>query len=269
MKIIVFKGGLGNQLYQYMYYKRFQSHCKDQMFYGYYPNKELSAHNGLEIEKWFDVVLPKSSFITNVIGLFAYYVSKILRKIRCNSRIINLNGNNSKALYHEGYWLKYEDYDKMPLFKKDLELDPININMLNRIKETNSVAIHIRRGDYMNPKVQNIYGGICTLEYYKKAIEKIEGNINNPHYFFFSDEPSFVEENFKLDNMIIVNNNKGEKSFFDMYLMSHCKYMVIANSTFSCWAAYLNKNVIDVICPKKWFAHGGLPDLYKEKWIRI
>ena len=66
--------------------------------------------------------------------------------------------------------------------------------------------------------------------------------------------------------MTIVNINKGDRSFFDMYLMAHAGNMILANSTFSCWAAYLNKNVKNVYCPSRWVNIEPKPNLIKADW---
>lgn len=269
MKIVTFKGGLGNQLYQYVFFKYLENKTPGHKIYGFYPSKDLSAHNGLEIEKWFDVHLPQASIIINMIGTIFYYLSKFVRKVGLKNNLINVNGYDIKPLYHEGYWLSCNHIIELPRFKTDINLDVENLKLLHTIKSTNSVAIHIRRGDYTNINVQQIYGGVCTLEYYQKAIEIIKNKVERPSFYFFSDDSQYVKDTFHLDNMFVVDNNVGEKSFFDLYLMSSCKYMIIANSTFSCWAAYLNNHVLDVICPHKWFANGILPDIYKENWIRI
>ena len=157
----------------------------------------------------------------------------------------------------------------MPIFKKDLHLDEINKSCLNRIKQTTSVAVHVRRGDYTNPKIQHIYGNIGTLDFYHRALDIIKAKFEKPHFFFFSDDPDYVNENFHEDNMEIINWNKGDKSFFDLYLMSHCKNMIIPNSTFSCWAAYLNKQNPIVICPKKWRNDKPTPPVILESWIKL
>jgi hypothetical protein len=141
----------------------------------------------------------------------------------------------------------------------------------NKILSTNSVSIHIRCGDYLSPKYISIYGGICTIEYYKRAISYILQTVDNPVFFIFSDDIEWTKDNITINNAIFVSNNKGINSFLDMYLMSICKHNIIANSSFSWWGAYLNKNKNKkVIMPNRWF-NSKLPDpnVFDSKWIKL
>ncbi|WP_418663834.1 alpha-1,2-fucosyltransferase, partial [Bacteroides sp.] len=87
--------------------------------------------------------------------------------------------------------------------------------------------------------------------------------------FFFSDNVDYVNEYFDDVEKTVISWNKGERSFFDMYLMAHGKNMIIANSTFSCWAAYLNKNNPIVICPQIWRNDRPSPPVVLDNWITI
>ena len=100
------------------------------------------------------------------------------------------------------------------------------------------------------------------------TINDIEKNIDNPHYIFFSDDPDYVKSYYSFANMTVVDWNKGEKSIFDMYLMSQCKFMILANSTFSYWAARFNKKAEIICCPNKW-TNDNEPDIILDNWIKI
>ena len=104
------------------------------------------------------------------------------------------------------------------------------------------------------------------IAYYKKAIAEINKSIENPVFFFFSDDKKYVEETFDVPNKVIVTCNKGKRSFFDMYLMAHCKNMIVANSTFSWWAAYLNTRAEKIYCPIRWNNIKPYPNLILEGW---
>ncbi|MCY1132667.1 hypothetical protein OWT79_02885 [Bacteroides fragilis] len=79
MKIVTFQGGLGNQLFQYVFYLWLDMRCDKDNIYGYYPKKGLRAHNGLEIEKVFEVKLPNSSLSTDLIVKSIKLINKILK----------------------------------------------------------------------------------------------------------------------------------------------------------------------------------------------
>ena len=107
-------------------------------------------------------------------------------------------------------------------------------------------------GDYMN---LSMYQGICTEEYYTKAVEFIKQNVTSPHFYIFSNDIVWSKtfaESLNID-YTIVDHNTGTNSYQDMYLMSQCKHNIIANSSFSWWGAYLNVNRNKlVVAPKGW-----------------
>jgi hypothetical protein len=122
---------------------------------------------------------------------------------------------------------------------------------MENIKASNSVAIHIRFFDDPDMASKNN----ISINYYRSAINHINSNIENPKYFLFSDNPEYALAKLKhglnldIKNTILISNNKGdEHSYADLWLMSHCQHFIIANSTFSWWAAWLangaNKMVI-------------------------
>ncbi|MBQ7562399.1 MAG: alpha-1,2-fucosyltransferase [Lachnospiraceae bacterium] len=123
--------------------------------------------------------------------------------------------------------------------------DEQNLSLKYEILSTNSVSIHVRRGDYVTT-YRDMFKTL-SREYYEKAIRMICEQTglsgDSLRFFIFSDDPGFVEAEFGyIDNKKIVANNTGEQSFRDMQLMSLCRHNIIANSTFSQWAALLNEN---------------------------
>lgn len=138
------------------------------------------------------------------------------------------------------------------------------------MEKTNSVFIHVRRGDYLKDRNIDIFGNVCTKDYYEKAFAEIESKIEDPQYFIFSNDIEWIEANFNIPNAHIVSWNQGADSYLDLYLMCHCKNAIIANSTFSYWGAYLvtDKNV--VVYPKKWYNSGvEAPDIAPSNWIGL
>jgi hypothetical protein len=142
---------------------------------------------------------------------------------------------------------------------------------LNLIYNKNSVAIHVRRGDYLNdPKVRYIHG-ILGDDYYKKSIIYIKKKVKNPFFFIFSDDIKLVKKTFSFfdDKKYIFIDTKS--SINDLYLMSNCKHFIIANSSFSWWGAWLSKNKRKIVCaPKRWLrARISTPDIIPESWIKL
>ncbi|MDO8664746.1 MAG: alpha-1,2-fucosyltransferase [Candidatus Liptonbacteria bacterium] len=142
------------------------------------------------------------------------------------------------------------------------------------IKNKNSVSLHVRRGDYVKfEKVKKMVGD-TNLSYYAATVSYIAERVNAPHFFVFSDDIEWCEENLKISFPVTYLDEKtaGPKNAYHLELMSLCKHNIIANSAFSWWGAWLNKNPEKiVVAQKKWYAT-TLPheeDIVPEAWIRI
>lgn len=136
--------------------------------------------------------------------------------------------------------------------------------------DLNAVSLHIRRGDYLEPKHWENTGSVCQLPYYQNAIAAIKKQLANPVFYVFSDDLAWVRENLPLDNAVYIDWNKGNDSWQDMMLMSHCRHHIICNSTFSWWGAWLDSHKDKtVIVPERWFRHTETPYIYPEGWIKV
>ncbi len=145
--------------------------------------------------------------------------------------------------------------------------------VLGNIKSSESVSIHFRRTDYINNKKFFHYHGVCSPDYYRRAICLIAGKIKAPVFFIFSDDLTWVRRNLKIKYPnFLVDLNLKDKDYEDLRLMSMCRHHIIANSSFSWWGAWLNgnKNKI-VISPKSWFKDNTIntEDLIPSSWKRI
>lgn len=268
MKIVTFKGGLGNQIFQYAFYLYLKNIYKGKI-YGFYNSIWLSDHSGLEIGKVFDIELPKATIISNIIVFLVRFLNIFNKKnfFFCNDKFWNIN-----AIYFDGYWqdkkflLESNNWIKF----KDIKIDK-NINeVLQKILNTNSISIHVRRGDYLEKRSHTSYANLYELKYYEKAIEKIQKYFNNPSYFIFSDDINWVKKNLIIKNATYVSSPFSKQSHLDIYLMSKCKSNIIANSSFSYWAAFLGLNEKIVIYPSNWFSSGERsPNIFKNNWICI
>jgi hypothetical protein len=285
MKIIRFLGGLGNQMFQYACYKALDKK---------YPDVKVdlnsfsfdTAHNGYELEDVFDLTMNKvSPFIG---GIYDIKNRKwIYRKIR---RVLSLKKHHkteqkdftydpsifsdSKSRYYSGFW-QNEGYfiSIADEIRKDFEFRPLtdkqNASILDKIKQTNSVGVHIRRGDYVNHPT---FGGICGKTYYQEAIQLIKSNTDAAQFFIFSNDIDWCVENLDIKGCDFISWNKGAHSYIDMQLMSACKHNIIANSSFSWWAAWLNSNPDKIVIgPKKWLQDDqyDTSTLLPSDWIKV
>lgn len=262
MRAVVFlSGGLGNQMFQYALYASLKEQAYNvKVDIGLLKNDR--QHNGYELDKVFnmhaksdpfDIFLVRCMYYINIwnpnilINLIKYFL-KLLRIIFISDKTQNFKGiKNDNIVYFCGYFQSAKYFSNLKnvysIFKFQEEtISKQSKEILSLITHTNSISIHIRRGDYISENNKNLYGGICTTEYYQKAIDIMCSKVTNPHFFIFSNDIEWCEKNIYLPHVFYVNCNKGEDSWQDMYLMSKCKHNIIANSTFSWWGAYLNKH---------------------------
>lgn len=177
-----------------------------------------------------------------------------------------------KDWYIEGYFQSekyFKDIEK--IIRKDFNIIiPAawkNIDMMKKIQESNSIGIHIRRGDFIN----NQNHGLCSLEYYKRAVKHMEENVSNPVFFYFSDDIEWVKENLwnTWTQSYFVDFNNADTNYEDLRLMSLCKHNITANSSFSWWWAWLNNNKEKiVIVPEKWSLADN-EDRIPFSWIKM
>jgi hypothetical protein len=131
----------------------------------------------------------------------------------------------------------------------------------------------VRRGDYVSNSVTTDFHGLCDIQYYKHAIEKINLEIPNPTFYIFSDDKGYVKEIFQEQkNIVFIEHIPFD--FEELLLMSYCKHNIIANSSFSWWGAWLNTNINKiVIAPRRWFANNSMNqqtmDLLPKTWEKL
>ncbi|MEK7607398.1 MAG: alpha-1,2-fucosyltransferase [Patescibacteria group bacterium] len=181
--------------------------------------------------------------------------------------------------YYDGYWQteKYFKHIEDEIRTEITSQKPLSLQnkaILEEIKKVNAVSLHVRRGDYVTDPVAVVHHGVCSPEYYKKAIAYIEKNVSNPHFFIFSDDFQWSVENFKsLKHPIVCVRGNEASDYEDLALIRECKHHIISNSSFGWWGAWLNpsKNKI-VIGPKKWFKgldKVDISDIFPSNWIKF
>lgn len=185
-----------------------------------------------------------------------------------------------KDLYLNGYFFSekfFVNYREQIL--KEFTLKPEYrteeyIKMENKIKkDINSVSMHIRRGDFITNKFAAKHHGILGQDYYKKALNTISEFHKSLYIYVFSDDIDWVKKNFKF---LPKNTNFVSKYKFnsaqEMILMSLCRNNIIANSSFSWWGAWLNKNNKKiVIAPRKYYkdVFTITKDVVPKPWIKV
>ncbi len=284
--IVRLTGGLGNQLHQYSYGLIIANKINakiyiDKEFLEIYSKKLNITFRNIAINKFeVDHEIYKSflsnHYVLNTIKrikLLSYLLSIFKTKIlfqRHNIETLNLSKYN--LIYLNGIIGSYVDYEKnISNIRNILKISP-NFNKLseyvfNSIPDKNSVSIHIRRTDYL--KIDSIHE-VLEMSYYKQAINYIKSKIENPIFYVFSDDQKFIENLFIGDDINILTHPFDDKEIFDFVAISHCQHNIIANSTFSWWAAFLKKNKDGiVIAPSKNLKNSklNLKENYPPEWI--
>lgn len=294
-KIIVkLNGGLGNQMFQYAFARAVS--IKTGIPFeldatGYENQNPLNTKRAYELSCFkTKVILSESSKVKKhktFYNLLCKIFSRLGIKLKNSSYYIEhdftyqqeINDLTiNREVYFEGYWQSYKYFESIRTtllkeFTCNEELDEQNKNILNSIYASNSISLHIRRGDYVsNPKAKAVHG-VCELEYYQEAIKYMQEHNQSSKiiWYVFSDDIEWVKSNLSIENAVYINNNKGIAAYKDIVLMSKCKHNVIANSSFSWWGAWLNDNPSKiVVAPTKWFAIAkDTQDLLPSEWVKL
>lgn len=284
-------GGLGNQMFQYAVGRHLADRLRvplklDLTEFEHYSLRRFSLdHFNIRAE----ILTEKESERLQGIAPDKSPLSKILDKFGCIRSYTFLKEASFRyderiekvypPIYLNGYW-QSELYfpDAASVLRKDFSLrekiDSVNSEFAKLIDgSTGAVSLHVRRGDYVKNPQTFLYHGVCSLEYYHRAVDYIAKFISNPHFFIFSDDLDWVMENIVLDYpMTLVNANGPDSGFLDLDLMRRCRHHIIANSSFSWWGAWLgNSPCKTVVAPSVWFNDVSIDtrDLIPAGWIKL
>lgn len=164
-----------------------------------------------------------------------------------------------KSFIFEQFIFRNVAYDDMHLF-------------LEKLNQQKTVALHIRLGDYLQLSANSIMAPF-DLAYYKRAIEYIQKQVDDPVFLVFSDQILLAKQLLTIEaNLLFVDASISKSADEDFVLMQSCQHQIITNSTFSWWAAYLNqKSGKIMVAPQKWYKDhfGDATHLYPDNWVVI
>jgi hypothetical protein len=288
-KVIYVVGGLGSQMMAYSLYlamrKRNQNVSCD---FSWYDSNH--CHNGAELNKLFGIDE------TRITGISSYFLFRSPLHLRIISKICTIanivkyhNASDLKYNYDETVfdntktfalivyyqcWTSWRYFAGVENEIKDVfifpEINDPNLEEIeSNIRNSNSVSIHVRRGDYNN---SDSLKNLTPLQYFEDAINVIRRKVDNPKFFVFSDDIEWCKNNFTSKDIIFVSKY-NYSNYIDMQLMSLCKHNILSNSSFSGWAAFLNRNNEKiVISPEVWSNYETgveLKDMNMPEWIKI
>ena len=278
MRLIKMIGGLGNQMFIYAFYlqmrKRFPGTRIDLSDMRHYH-----AHNGYELDRVFGISDREFCIAKPLKKVLEFLFFKVILERKQNLETMEAFTKSYaypflyfKGFYQSERFFKDVEDEVRQAFAFDMSKANAESQTLARQIQENphAVSLHVRRGDYMEPKFYKRYGTVCSQAYFQRAVEMMLAQVPQAHFYIFSDDVEWVQQNLRLPRATVVSCNRGADSWLDMMLMSLCRHNIICNSTFSWWGAWLNANPEKrVIAPSRWLADTDMPYIIPETWIKV
>ncbi len=286
------KGGLGNQLFSFAAARRLAlfndaelviddmtGFSRDHVYQRFYQLNNFNIHcrKATPAECLYPFERYRRGFMKLISRRKLFDSRRYLEQegIAFDARL--LNRKVSGTLYLDGLW-QSEGYfkDIEETIREDLQIiepsDDLNNQMAQTIQDTLSVALHVRW--FSSPESTDIHN--VSGDYYQRAVDYMEAQLDQPHYFLFSDDPTAARAKLKLPEgrvTIVFHNQGDENAYADLWLMSQCKHFITANSTFSWWGAWLSSFPANIIISpsfgntvkSSWGFEGLIPD----QWIEL
>ena len=288
MIIIKLKGGLGNQMFQYACARHLAERNNDVLKLDISLYQPGNAPAGDTVRSYALGALSISAQVANeeeirLVGgrrsSIILFLRKIIAKMRpIKSYVFDPAVLERKGDVYLGGFFQSERYfkDIETIIRNEFRLrEPMGEQaqaMVRDIDGSDSVSLHIRRGDYVTNKNANAFHGTCSPEYYHAAIAEVMKKVRSPKFFIFSDDIEWAKADVGMPARAVYVSRDGITDHEELMLMSKCKHNIIANSSFSWWGAWLNANPQKiVIAPKRWANDTCVDtsDAVPAEWIRI
>jgi hypothetical protein len=288
MIVVRLCGGLGNQMFQYAAGRSLSIIHKTELVLDLSWYKNIPGSNTPRKYELGNYNIQARLATKKEERFFSLYSNRIFKRIswlhwqwnRYQEMSFDFDINFPFLLdntYLDGYWQSFKYFESIAdIIRTEflLSVPPSSIDqvIIDQIITTESVSVHVRRGDYVTQKAASKMHGACSLEYYGAAIQEVEKRITHPYFYVFSDDSNWAKMNLSFPGpTVFVDHNSDATAFQDLRLMSQCRHHVIANSSFSWWGAWLNpKKDKLVIGPNKWFMDNrSTSSLTPNEWIRL
>jgi hypothetical protein len=282
MIIVKIIGGIGNQLFQYAVGRAVANYHQVPLKLDITGYETYNLHNGFRLDQFnIEANLATPAEVTILKG-----GSNILYRLLRAAGLVKFKtyyAEKQRSIYDpavfeessrylDGYWQneKYFLQIRQVLLEEFSSKTPLSTlaqGYLSRIQNTNAVSLHVRRGDYLrHPEI-----GVLDLSYYQQAHSYLISKVENPVFYIFSNDQAWCKQNLKfIENALYIEDTATEID--DLILMSQCRHNIVANSSFSWWGAWLNKNVNYkiIIAPKKWRRDDLQNFKYlPDSWVKI
>lgn len=293
MKIVAIFDGLGNQLFQYALLVALREHYQVPVWMDVSLFETRRSHNGFELSRIFNITAPTAT------EKDLRHLMPIAGHMKLSRYLINMFPNlewryheaeivdyypevfeiNHDVIY-QGWWQHYEYFEQyrdilLQEFTLKQPLDGRNQALYEEMNANpKAVSAHVRRGDYLKANYISFLG-VCPPDYYRSAVDRAKQLVGeDAEFYVFSDDLAWCREilprYISADKIRYIDWNRGADSYKDMILMSACRTNIIANSTFSWWAAYLNRHADAItLAPEKWWRNGCAKPIQMPHWELI
>lgn len=272
-------GGLGNQMFVYALYKALQSAGKDVCIEDFTHYREIDRHDN-NLEAVFPVAYKKGTKADydRLTDSSLLPWNRIRRKLFGRKEKLFTERDaitfekevfDCEDCYCVGYWQSGRYFANVQEeLRRDFTFDWVHfpkeaLQYKKQMESTNSVSLHVRRGDYQSEKFAPIYGGICTEAYYKGAMEFFRKRFGACTFYLFTNDAEWGRS-LAGGEIVYVDCADAGSAYIDMALMGSCRHNIIANSSFSWWGAWLNQNPEKIVAaPSKWLNTSDGQDIFQ------
>ena len=292
------EGGLGNQMFQYAFARAIQAKYGGVIIFDLHTYRKDKLYN-LSLKNFHlnENIVVNASFIDRLTQLIMRSVLKILN-ITLN--LFKITGDNkikkavsfgffdqihtcydfymypcrTNNIYIKGNWMSEKFFSSVKdILKEEFRIKALisrkNNDFISDFSSSESVCVHIRRGDHANSTWSSKLL-VCGFEYYDKALIEMKNTLENPVFYIFSNTSSDIEwikSNYKF-SVSVRYVDLSNSDYEELFLMSKFKNFIISNSTFSWWASYLSNHSNKlIIAPSKWNSGiWNVEDIYLKEW---
>jgi hypothetical protein len=287
--IVKLQGGLGNQMFQYAIARSLATryatgYALDHHFLESREPQATHVFRNYDLDI-FTLQAPKAT-AAQIANFFpSPSIANRLRKLSLLRRyhfIIEPHFHyypevfeRSKHCYLDGYWQSEKYFQPVAeelrtAFRFSLPILPASQELLQQLQLSGSVCLNVRRSDF----VTNTFHTLCSMRYYRHAMELIRGRVANARFFVFSDDKDWCRQQFagEAGVEVVGEEHNGFKYGNFLQLMSACRHFIIPASSYGWWAVWLaNRNDNIVIAPDRWFSYPDwdIRDLMPDRWIKL
>ena len=288
MIVIRLRGGLGNQLFQYAAGRSLAWHHGvplkvDAYYYAHHPYRTLALdYFRTDYERASEAEVASFVGATRLERLFHKKTNYRYCRRAFGQPYYHFYPDFYQLptpLYLSGYWQSQRYFQPYTAaLREHLRPRAIpsgkNARLISEMQRSESVSLHVRHGDYTQATSSSHFFAPLDVDYYRSAIRWMQERVSNPRFFIFSDDIAWCRSTFAdLPDTVLVDHNRSEESYWDLWLMAQCRHHIMANSSFSWWGSWLDERPDKhVVAPRRWFKtnrYRGRSPVYPERTYHL